>query len=569
MTPSLIIRFTVDSVLDNQPVQAPGFVIRFIESMGGTTVLSRNIWICSITVVTAQALNGVFAFIRGKCTATGSANIARHLKDTLYDHLQHMPYNYHVKAQTGDLIQRCTSDVETVRRFLDGQMVEMFRTIFIVTFSMIIMSNINGFLTLMSLLLIPFIFLFSFFYFKKIRAAFTLVDEKEGELQAALQENLSGVRVVRAFGRERYEVDKFENKSSQFRDLNLKLIGHMAKFWGLSDGLCFVQVGIVLMLGIYLVTKGELSLGSLIVFYTYVSMFVFPLRQLARVLSDMGRMGVSMGRIYEIINTPAETDTPGAQAYPLAGDIVFNNVSFGYDKDKPVLNKLSFTIKQGETIAILGGTGSGKSTIMHLLLRLYDYTDGSITINGHELRDVEKNHLRSHVGMVLQEPFLYSKTIEENLLMARHDATHDDIVTATRTAAVHEVIEEFESRYDTLVGEKGVTLSGGQKQRVAIARTLLRDSDVLIFDDSLSAVDTETDAKIRFALKQRRKGVTTFIISQRITTLMQADRIFVIENGSLADSGTHDELLSREGLYKRVWNIQNMLEDEFESEVTA
>ena len=566
MASPLIIKLTIDSVLNGQPLSVPSIIEIFVRRVGGVSVLSGNIWICSLAILAISLINGVFSYFRGRWTAEGSENIAKYLKDTLYEHLQRLTYDYHVNAQTGDLIQRCTSDVDTIRRFLAAQLVEGIRILFIIGFSLTIMSSINGFLTCMSIVVIPLVFVLSFFFFKRITSVFKLADEKEGELQTVLQENLSGVRVVRAFGRQRYEVDKFEDKNTSFRSLIMKLNRQMAYFWSISDFLCLSQIALVLFIGIYLTIKGTLSLGSLLVFNTYAGMLVFPMRQLARILSDMGRMGVSLGRVYEIINTVPERETDGAAPHPLNGDIVFSRVSFAYEDKKPVLNDLSFHIKAGETIAILGSTGSGKSTIMHLLLRLYDYTSGSVTINGMELKSIEKGWLRSRVGIVLQEPFLYSKTISENIRMARYDALNDEIYEAARTAAVHDVILEFEKGYDTIVGERGVTLSGGQKQRVAIARMLVRTSDILIFDDSLSAVDTETDNQIRAALKEHRAGVITFIISQRITTLMEADRIFVIENGRLADSGTHEELIGREGLYSRIWNIQNMLEDDFESE---
>jgi len=306
--------------------------------------------------------------------------------------------------------------------------------------------------------------------------------------------------------------------------------------------------------------------GELVIFNLFTGMVVWPVRQLGRVLSDLGRMQVAVERIYEVLDEPAETDTEGATTHDLQGDIVFENVDFEYEEGRKVFNNLSFTVKRGETIAVLGATGSGKSTLMHILLRLYDYKNGSITINGKELRDISKQHLRHNVGMVLQEPFLYSKTIMSNLKMAKDEAKDPEVYDATKTASAHGFITEFEEGYETLVGERGTTLSGGQKQRVAIARTLIKNSELLIFDDSLSAVDTETDAQIRQALAENKSDATTFIISQRITTLMNADRIFVIENGGLADAGTHEELLAREGLYKRIWEIQAMLEQDFEEE---
>ena len=566
MAPPLIIKMTVDSILDGQPLSVPFALEAMVRWVGGISVLSRNIWICSAAIVALSLVNGLFAYLRGRWTAQGSENIAKYLKDTLYKQLQRLPYDYHVNAQTGDLIQRCTSDVETIRRFLSAHLVEGIRILFIIGFSLTIMSGINGFMTILSIAVMPLVLVLSFVFFKRITAVFKLTDEKEGELQTVLQENLSGVRVVRAFGRQRYEVDKFESKNTEFRDLGIKMTYEFAYFWSGSDFLCFIQIALVLFIGIYFAFNGTISLGSMLLFNTYVGMLIFPMRQLARILSEMGRMGVSLGRVYEIINTAPENETEGAMPHPLHGDIVFDHVSFAYESKKPVLNDLSFRIKAGETIALLGATGSGKSTIMHILLRLYDYKSGSITINGKELRSIEKSWLRSRVGIVLQEPFLFSKTISENIRMARYDAEDEEVYEASRVAAVHDVIMGFEKGYDTLVGERGITLSGGQKQRVAIARMLIRNSDILIFDDSLSAVDTETDAQIRAALKDKRAGVITFIISQRITTLMEADRIFVIENGSLADSGTHGELIGREGLYSRIWAIQNMLEDEFEAE---
>jgi ATP-binding cassette subfamily B protein len=293
------------------------------------------------------------------------------------------------------------------------------------------------------------------------------------------------------------------------------------------------------------------------------------MRHLARILNDLARMSVSLKRVNEIIDSPKESDTEGAAPHQLNGRIIFENATFSYDQNKPVLQNLSFSINTGETAAFLGSTGSGKSTILHLLLRLYDYNSGSITINGHELRTISKSWLREKIGIVLQEPFLFSKSIIENIRMARADSRLEDVHEAARTSAVHDVIEGFEHGYDTLVGEKGITLSGGQKQRVAMARTLIKNSDILIFDDSLSAVDTETDSQIRSELKKRRAGVTTILISQRITTLMEADRIFILERGRLADSGTHEELISRDGLYSRIWKIQNMIEDDFNEEIKS
>ncbi|MCL2415870.1 MAG: ABC transporter ATP-binding protein/permease [Defluviitaleaceae bacterium] len=564
MANPLIIRITIDNVLNNETLQPSGLVMWLVNLLGGIDAFRDNIWLAGIAHLIVTTVIVTTVFCRQRFVALGGEGIAKRLKDKLYDHLQKMPYNYHVKAQTGDLIQRCTSDVETIRRFISQQSVEVARAVFFVGFGISIMFTINVSMTFVSMAFLPIIFLFSYVFFRYVRRAFKLADEKEGELSTMIQESLSGIRVVRAFGRGRFEMNKFDKENSEFRRLGFKQMVYLSYYWSASDILCFLQIALVFTYGVYLTYTGDLTTGELILFNSYTAMYVWPVRQLGRVLSDMGRMQVAIGRVYEILDAPEETDTLGAAPHDLRGDIEFSSVDFEYEKGRKIFDGISFKVKKGETIAILGATGSGKSTLMHILLRLYDYSPGSIRINGKELNMISKKHLREKVGIVLQEPFLYSKTIMNNLLMAKDKVEEKEVFEATQTASAHTFIEEFEKGYETIVGEKGVTLSGGQKQRVAIARTLIKNSEMLIFDDSLSAVDTETDAQIRAALAERAGDVTTFIISQRITTLMNADRIFVIENGKLTDSGNHDELVERGGLYSRIWNIQTALELEFE-----
>ena len=569
MSTGLILRSTIDSVIQDEPLNTNFLVGWLINLLGGIEAWSENIWLAGVAYVILFVMIGIFVFFRQRCMATGGENMAKRLKDRLYNHIQKLPYNYHVHAQTGDLIQRCTSDVETTRRFMQQQTVEIARAIFFSIFALAIMLSINVPLTLVAMSFLPVIFIFSYVFFKNVRRVFKMADEKEGELTTVLQESLTGVRVVRAFGRARFEVDKFTKKNEEFRDLSFKQMKYLSWYWSASDMLCFLQILLVFVVGVMFTYNGTLTTGELMLFNLYVGMMVWPIRQLGRVISDLGRAQVAVGRVYEILDTPEEKDTPGAEPHDLRGDIVFNDVTFEYEKGRKIFEKMSFKVKKGETIAILGATGSGKSTLMHLLLRLYDYKSGSILINGKELKLIAKTHLREKVGIVLQEPFLYSKTIEDNLKMAKDVVTNEEIVEATRTASAHDFIEEFEEKYNTMVGERGVTLSGGQKQRVAIARTLIKNSELLIFDDSLSAVDTETDAQIRAALAERANDVTTFIISQRITTLMDADRIFVLEGSKLTDQGSHEELVARDGLYKRIWEIQSMLEQDFEKEDEA
>lgn len=563
----LIISFTVDYVLTGETVDNTKFVVRALTYFQQLDFFMNNIWACAFLLVVFAAVSGIFTFVRGYFSAYAAESIATDQKNRLYDHLQKLPYDYHVKAQTGDLIQRCTTDVDTVRKFLSSQLIEVFRILFVAVVAFLILLNLNFKLALITVIFIPFIFISTVYFSNKIRELFNAVEIKEGELSTVLQENLTGVRVVRAFGREVHELEKFQEKSFAFKDSSYKAIRFLAKFWGASDFTCFLQIGLVKIAGIYMVYNGTISVGTLLVFILYVNNLVWPLRQLGRILSQYARMEVALERINDILITKEEEETENAVEADLSGDIVFDKVTFGYEKNKPVLKDISFTVKGGETIAILGSTGSGKSSLLHLLLRLYDYKEGSVKIGGTELKHIKKQHLRAKIGMVLQDPFLYSKTIMRNIKMAKDHVEEHEVYDAAKISNVHHVIEGFNDKYETMVGERGVTLSGGQKQRVAIARTLVKNSQILIFDDSLSAVDTQTDKAIRDALKQKSTGVTTFIISQRITTLMDADKIFVMENGRITDMGTHEELIKREGLYKRIWDIQNILESDLEEEI--
>ena len=558
----LIMRFTLDNVIYGRSMELPAFLDRIVVGLGGIDGLRRNLWICGLALLAITIVNGVFQFVKGRWSAAASESIAKQLRDDLYDHIQRLPYDSHVKAETGDLIQRCTSDVETVRRFLSVQLVELGRAIIMLVAAIFIMIKIDKQMTLASVLVVPIIFTFAFAFFIKVQKAFLKADESEGRLSNILQENLTGVRVVRAFGRQVYEDEKFDRQNIEYRDLVNKLIRLLAMYWSLSDGLALFQIALVVVLGVYRASSGQITFGDMNVFVSYVSMLLWPIRQMGRILTDMGKTLVSVGRIQEILERPVESQDEDSVEAPINGDIVFENVDFEYEKGKPILKNLSFRVKQGQTVAILGPTGSGKSSLVHLLQRLYDYTGGSITIGGVELKKIDKKWLRRQVGLVLQEPFLYSKTIKENIRIARPSASDEEVYQASRIASVHDVISEFEKGYDTPVGEKGVTLSGGQKQRVAIARTIINDCSILIFDDSLSAVDTETDAAIRRELNKRSKEISTFIISHRVTTLAEADLILVLDEGRLIQSGSHQDLSQQPGLYQRIWSIQNSMEEE-------
>nr|WP_275935240.1 ABC transporter ATP-binding protein [Abyssisolibacter fermentans] len=556
----LIVRVTIDSIIGTEPMDVPHLLLKSILFIGGRDALRQKLWICGLAVVLITVIRGIFLFLKGKLSAQASESIAKNTREKLYDHLQNLSYDYHVKAETGDLIQRCTSDVETIRKFFAIQFVEIGRGIFMILIVGIIMFNINVKLALVSIAIVPIIFLFAVIFFSKVKKKFKLCDEAEARLSTALQENLTGVRVVRAFARQKYEIDKFEERNTAYMELVQKLINMMACYWSFSDLLCMMQSGFVLVMGCYLAFKGEVTLGTVVAFTSYEGRLLWPVRQMGRVLTDMGKAFVAIDRIEEILGEPIEETSSDEIQAEIQGNIEFNDVYFEYEEGKPVLNGVSFDVKKGETIAILGPTGSGKSSLIHLLVRLYDYKKGSIKIDGTEITRINKKWLRKNVGIVLQEPFLFSKTIKDNISIAKSHVEDHEIFNAASIASIHDVINSMDNGYDTPVGEQGVTLSGGQKQRIAIARTIINNCPVLIFDDSLSAVDTETDAAIRTALKERSSNVTTFIISHRITTVAQADKIIVLEKGKIAQLGTHEALIKQNGLYKRVWNIQNSLE---------
>jgi len=559
MLEPMVIKVTIDSVIGSKPMDIPKSMQKLVILLGGREVLWANLWICALILVILTCIRGIFLFLSGNFSARASENIARNMRVNLYDHIQNLPYEYHVKAESGDLIQRCTSDVDTVRKFFATQLVEIGRAFFIVIFAIIMMLSLNKKMTVIAMVVVPIIFIYSYVFFYKVKNTFEKSDAQEGVLTTVLQENLSGVRVVKAFGRQSFEIEKYEKENMKYRDLNFKLVKLLSSYWSTSDVLCMTQIGMVLVSGIYFAVNGEISLGTLVVFNTYEGMLLWPVRQLGRILSDMGKMSVSIGRIANILDVHVEQEYGKALKSEIKGNISFENVNFEYEKDNKILHDITFNVKKGETVAIVGPTGSGKSSLVHLLLRLYDYS-GSIKVDGVELKDIERKHMRSNIGIVLQEPFLYSRTIKENIKMAKLHTGDIEIHNAATVAAVHNVITSFENGYDTIVGEKGVTLSGGQRQRVAIARTLLKDMPILVFDDSLSAVDTQTDRIIREQLKEKSKGNTTFIISHRISTVMDADKIIVLNHGMIENIGNHETLIKKDGIYKRIWDIQTSLD---------
>lgn len=554
-----IIRVTVDHILGNSAEEPGRVAAALIRRFGGAVYLRAHLYIPALLLLLVAVFKVLGQYFFRITNAKAGQTLVKNMRDMLFSHIERLPFSFHMKHQTGDLIQRCTSDIDETQRFVTEQMTGIFRIVILLTLSVVFMSGMSLPMTLIALSPTPLIIFYSLRFHKKIGEGFLACDENEGKLSALVQENLTGVRVVRAFGRERYERDRFDAQNEHYTNLWIKMGRNMSRFWSISDILSGTQILLVVTLGAVFAVRGTLTAGDYIAFVSYNSMMIWPIRQLGRMLSELSKAGVSLTRIQEIMNAEPETDAPGAIDWPMNGDIEFSHVSFAYEGAKEVLHDISFRAEAGTTVGILGGTGSGKSTLMLLLDKLYPLTEGRITIGGRDIREIKTECLRNGIGFVLQEPFLFSRTLAENITMREkeNDLPLDFLERATRDAALSETIESFPSGYETFVGERGVTLSGGQKQRVAIARVLTTPTPILIFDDSLSAVDAETDARIRTALEKRFKTATVFLISHRITTLQKANLILVLDHGRIAESGTHEELSCAGGIYERIYRTQS------------
>ena len=558
----LIVGFTVDFVIGGKSSSLPGPVMWIYDKLETSGVFSSSLLICAILVALSAVLTGFFNYLSRVNMAKGAERMIKKLRDGLFSHTQSLPFEWHAKNQTGDVIQRCTSDVETTRRFVMQQLLEVLRTVILIIIALIIMFSRSVLMASVVTAFLPVILLYSMFFFKRISNKFLACDEAEGEMTVRVQENLTGVRVVRAFGRERYETERFDEKSVAFADKWIALGTTFGLYWGIGDAVSALQLLCVIVTGSLMAASGRLSFGELLVFISYTMSVTWPVRQLGRILSEMSKVGVSLKRIKEIFDAEGEKEDPNAIMPPLDRDIEFKNVSFSYD-DQPILENISFKIEKGTTFGILGATGSGKSTITYLLNRLYDVPNdsGEITIGGVDIRQIDKSHLRRNVGLVLQEPFLFSKTIFDNIDIASRKKDIGKVREKARIAAVDDSITSFTGGYETVVGERGVTLSGGQKQRIAIARTLMMSAPIMVFDDSMSNLDMETDAKIQEALRKDTAGATVILVSHRISTLMAADKIMVVENGRLTEIGSHFELVQKNGHYRRIYDLQSGYDD--------
>ena len=552
-----IVRLAVDAVIGEDTGELSPALAALLKRMGGAGALGEKIWSAALLTVGAGLSAALCRYLSRVFGARAGETLVKTMRDELYDHIQRLPWSWHMENATGDIIQRCTSDVDAIRNFLQQNFVALFNTAALITMAVWCMAAMDATLSLVAVAFIPLVVTYSVVFHNRSSKHFLECDENEGVLSTIAQENLTGVRVVRAFGRESYERDRFEAQNQVYTNAWMKLCRMLALFWAAGDLSSGLQNMIMLLLCTVRCVNGDFTTGEFVAFLSYNAMLVWPVRQLGRIISQMSRAGVSMDRLSYILDSEPEEDDPEAVEAPMTGDIVFEDVSFGYGEGDEVLSHVSFTIPAGSSFGILGATGSGKSSLLHLLCRLYRPSSGRITVGGTDIAKMPAAWLRSQIGVVLQEPFLFSRTIGENIGVCGAGA--EEIRAAAVTACVDGDIRSFPKGYDTLVGERGVTLSGGQKQRVAMARMLSKKTPILVFDDSLSAVDTETDGKIRQALRRDLGERTTILVSHRITTLMDCDNILVLEQGRVAESGSSRELYEKGGIYRRVYDMQMSL----------
>jgi ATP-binding cassette subfamily B protein len=545
---------------------------RYLDQVIGEGFSGNELLLAALNFGAMIVLQAISSFMSNWMASFTAENTTRRLRDYLFDHIQRLSYAYHAESKTGDLLERATSDVDTLRRFFADQAVGIGRIVFIFIINLIAIYSISPRLALISIIIVPIILVVSMVFFKKLSKAYESYQEQEAILTTNLQENLSGVRVVKAFARQDYEIEKFDANNLEKFNRGRKLNLMHSFFWPISDLISAGQQIFSNFTAAVMVINGTLTLGNFVAFNSLLAWLIWPIRNLGRLIVDTSRAFVSFGRVSEILKAPEE-DLLTCTYEPsegILGQVEFKDVDFEYEKDHPVLKQVSFKCEAGQVVALLGSTGSGKTSLVNLLPRFYDVTGGSILLDSVNLKEYSRFYLRSQIGIVEQEPFLFSDSIRDNITYGVHrEVTQEEVEQAAREAAIHDVILTFTNGYDTLVGERGVTLSGGQKQRIAIARTLLINPRILILDDSTSSVDMETEMQIREALDKLMKNRTTFIIAHRIQSIMAADLILVFDKGQIAQCGTHENLLAEPGMYRDIYTIQTRIDSELQKEIDS
>ena len=541
-----------------------------IAASSAPTVQLRELLLLAGTFLLLASLQAVFSFNSGRLAARAAEGVTLRLRTALFDHIQWLTFRTLDKLQTGDLLQRSTSDVDAIRRFLSDQALEIGRilALFVVNLAAIMVIHVP--LGLVSVVSMPATVLISWWFFKRLERVYRAYQEQDAVLSTTMQESLTAVRVVKAFARQAHEIDKFGQENLKRFRLGRRMVTMYSLYWPCSDFAGALQQVGGLVYGGILVLNGEISLGAYVAYAGILHQVIWPIRELGRLIIHFSTGMVSCKRVLEVIGEQREALDEGLRPQrELCGKLEFRDVGMRYDEGEPALQDISFHCEAGQTVALLGATGSGKTTLVNLLPRFYEYTSGSILLDGLELREYARGWLRERIGIIEQEPFLFSRSIRENITIGlSREVSDEEVHAAARAAAVHEVILDFPQGYDTVVGERGVTLSGGQKQRLALARTLLRDPKILLLDDATSSVDTETEAEIHDALNMLMQGRTTFIIAHRIQSLMAADLILVLERGRIVQRGTHSQLVNQPGVYRRVHDVQARIDEELEQEVS-
>ncbi len=488
-----------------------------------------------------------------------SGHIGYDLRNRLYDHIQHMSFSYHDHSQTGQLISRCIEDVRAVQNFIGGAIVELAQLVFLLFGALAIMLAASWQLTVIAILpIIPMVWM-TFDFGRRITDLFFRVDNVLGDLSARLQENVSGVQVIRAFAREDYEMKRFDQVNREYFQARIAVIGNWAVVMPTTDFFVTLCTIIILWFGGNMVLNGQLSIGELVAFNAYVLMLANPAQQLTGLVNAAGEASAGAKRVLEILDTDSEIQSPpGAGKLPvLRGEVEFRDVTLKYLEEKnDSLSEVNLRVQPNQLVALIGATGSGKTSLVNLIPRFYDVSEGAVLVDGRDVREVDLVSLRRQIGLVLQTSLLFSDSIRENIAYGRPDAADEEIFAAAKAAQAHEFITGFPEGYGTIVGERGVTLSGGQRQRVAIARALLMAPRILILDDSLSSVDTQTEKLIQEALDRLMEGRTTFVIAHRLSTVRRADMILVMDKGRIVQQGTHAELLAQGGLYREIHDLQ-------------